>query len=181
MVQPRPLFSLFSFFSNLAEKNCRLQQDTNSDCQRGRRARWPPDHQCGPCVCAVRFVFSSFVQNWLLKPSRSRVGQEDLQDAFVELSRLFEMLFRQVVRVRAVVEMRQEGDGGSEQQRKQCCQNRQKQDCQIWKRNFKRESDRRKVERANSDVRKKRYFRELQKDLQTGIKIIKILAATMPR
>ena len=48
--QPRPLFCLFSFFSNtILQKNCRLQRDSNLDRRISRRTRWPLDHpQHGP-------------------------------------------------------------------------------------------------------------------------------------
>ena len=44
-VNLRPLYSLFSFFSNnFTEWNCRLSEDSNSGCQSRRRASWPLDH-----------------------------------------------------------------------------------------------------------------------------------------
>ena len=46
--QPRPLFCLFSFFSNtILQKHCRLQRDSNSGRQSRRRADWPLDHHHG--------------------------------------------------------------------------------------------------------------------------------------
>ena len=48
-------FCLFSFFSNknFTEKNCRLQQDWNSECRNLRPARWPLDHHPGPSIFSV--------------------------------------------------------------------------------------------------------------------------------
>ena len=49
--QPRPLFCLFSFFSNtIFIKNCRLQRDSNLNWQSRRRVRWPLDHNRGPVL-----------------------------------------------------------------------------------------------------------------------------------
>ena len=44
----RPLFCLLSVFpNNLQNKNCRLQQDSNSNRQNWRREGWPLDHHHG--------------------------------------------------------------------------------------------------------------------------------------
>ena len=57
-------FCLFSFFqTQILEKNCRLQRDSNSDHQNRRRARWPLDHHHGSFgMLFVRFlVYLNFI------------------------------------------------------------------------------------------------------------------------
>ena len=50
----RPLFVYFrSFQTQMLKKNCRHQQDSNSDCQSRRRERWPLDHHYGPYLHSV--------------------------------------------------------------------------------------------------------------------------------
>ena len=51
-------FCSFLFFSNtFLQKNCRRQQDSNSDCRIRRRARWPFDHCHGPyAICLLIWV-----------------------------------------------------------------------------------------------------------------------------
>ena len=58
MGQPWPLFMfIFLFLSNtILQKNCRLQQDSNSDRRIRRRARWPFDHHHGTCVCSYSCI-----------------------------------------------------------------------------------------------------------------------------
>ena len=48
--QPRPLFSLFSFFSNkkFFQKNLSFQRNSNFDRKSRRLACWPLDHHHGP-------------------------------------------------------------------------------------------------------------------------------------
>ena len=49
MGQSQPLFVYFVLFKHkFYRKNCRRQQDSNSDLWSRRRARWPLDHHHGP-------------------------------------------------------------------------------------------------------------------------------------
>ena len=58
-------FSLFSSFqTQILQKNCRLQQDSNSDCWSRRRALWPLDHHHGPIYAMEIFKHSDWLIIW---------------------------------------------------------------------------------------------------------------------
>ena len=65
MVQPRPLFCLFSLFSiTISQKNCRPQWDSNLDRRSRRRARWPLDHHHGPLHHLMLLDLGSYLGSW---------------------------------------------------------------------------------------------------------------------
>ena len=52
--QPGSLFVYFrSFQTQILQKNCRLQRDSNSDCRSRTQARWPLEDHHGPKACGL--------------------------------------------------------------------------------------------------------------------------------
>ena len=68
MGQSQPLFVYFVLFKHkFYRKNCRRQQDSNSDRRSRRRVRWPLDHHHGP-------ISSSYTCLVIIKPVKQEVS-----------------------------------------------------------------------------------------------------------
>ena len=71
---------IFVLFENILQKNCRLHQDSNSDWQNRRRARWPLDHHHGPSSNHIIFrsiemptLASSWSVPWILMAAKKNL------------------------------------------------------------------------------------------------------------
>ena len=80
-------YCLFLYFSNniLQQKNCRLQQDSNLDCQSWRKPRWPldPQRHCPIKRNLLLVILGSLVLQNVTE--RLEAGEDDLRDATAAL------------------------------------------------------------------------------------------------